>query len=420
MIGAGPFSSASARPASLRDALGETDRFARAVLHAQHRDRRAQAEETHAVTALARDLVALLLERQAIDLDHVVEHARKDAHDLAILLPVEARFVRERVAHEVGEVDRTEQARAVWRQRLFAAGVGGADRLAPPVVVHLVDAVDQHEAGFREVVGGRHDHVPHALRGQGLVDLAQHQAFVVADVVGGVRPFAPQEPGAVGGVFADDFGCTDGEGKAPVLVLTHRLHELVGDQQRQVELAQPARLALGTDEFHRVGMADVECAHLRAAATAGRRDREAHLVVDIHERERARGIGARTRHVRAARTQRRELVADATAGLQRQAGLVHLAEDVVHRVADGARHRAVDRRRRRLVLPRAGVRGDTAGRDRATAQRPQELFVPGLADLGGLDVGQSPGNTLVGVVHRAVDRCPVLGGQAVFLIPDVE
>ena len=404
----------------LRDALGEAHGLARAVLHAQHGDGRTEAEEAHAVAALAHDLVALLLERQAVDLDHVVEHAREDLDHRAVLFPVEARLFRERVAHEAGQVDRAEQARAVRRQRLLAAGVGGADVLAPPVVVHLVDAVDQHEAGLGEVVGGRHDHVPHALRRQRLVDPAEDQAGVVADVAGRLRPLAPDELAAVGGVLADDLGLAHREGQLPVLVFAHGLHELVGDQQRQVELAQPARLALGADEFHRVRVADVERAHLRAAAAAGRRHGEAHLVVDIHERQRARGVGARARDVRAARTQRRELVADAAAGLQREAGLVHLAEDVVHRVADGAGHGAVDRRRRGLVLLRAGVRGDAAGRDRAAAQRPQELLVPGLADGRRLDVGQRPGDTLVGVVHRAVDRRAVLGGQAVFLVPDVE
>ena len=44
-----------------RDVLGELDRLRRAVAHAEQRDRRAQAEEAHAVPALAHDLVALLL-----------------------------------------------------------------------------------------------------------------------------------------------------------------------------------------------------------------------------------------------------------------------------------------------------------------------------------------------------------------------
>ena len=218
--------------------------------------------------------------------------------------------------------------------------------------------------------------------GSGLVDLAEHQAVVVADVVG--RSGHSRQTNLVRSVsvLAGDLGFAHREGELPVRVLAHGLHEFVGDQQRQVELAQPPGLALGADEFHRVGMADVERAHLRAAAAAGRRHREAHLVVDIHERQRARGVGARAGHVGAARAQRREFVADAAAGLQREARLVHLAEDVVHRVADGAGHGAVDRRGGGLVLLRAGVRGDAAGRDRAAAQRPQEPLVPGLADLG--------------------------------------
>src|SRR5260221_306583 len=37
-----------------------------------------------------------------------------------------------------------------------------------------------------------------------------------------------------------------------------------------------------------------------------------------------------------------------------------------------------------------------------------------------LDVGQGARDTLVGVVHRRVDRRAVLRGEAVFLVPDVE
>ena len=60
-----------------RHHLGELDGFLRAVFHAQQGDGRAQPEKAHAVPALARDLVSLLLERQPVDLDHVVEHARE-------------------------------------------------------------------------------------------------------------------------------------------------------------------------------------------------------------------------------------------------------------------------------------------------------------------------------------------------------
>ena len=49
---------------------------------------------------LRSDLVALLRERQAVDLDDVVEHAREHAHDLAVFVPVEVAPSAERIAHE--------------------------------------------------------------------------------------------------------------------------------------------------------------------------------------------------------------------------------------------------------------------------------------------------------------------------------
>ena len=61
--------------------------------------------------------------RQAVDLDHVVEHAREDLHDLAIGLPIEARIVGERIDHELGEIHR---ARA------------GTNHTAGAVVRHIV------------------------------------------------------------------------------------------------------------------------------------------------------------------------------------------------------------------------------------------------------------------------------------------
>src|SRR5690606_5611617 len=97
-----------------------------------------------------------------------------------------------------------------------------------------------------------------------------------------------------------------------------------------------------------------------------------------------------------------------------------LVEDAVHRILDGAADRAVDGAGGRLVLERAGIGGDAAGRDGATAQRPQEALVPVLALLGGLlGVGQRPGDALIGLVDVAIDRLALFGLQAVFLVPDV-
>ena len=158
-------------------------------------------------------------------------------------------------------------------------------------------------------------------------------------------------------------------------------------------------------------MADIERAHLRAAAAAGGGDGEAHLVEDIHERQRAGGVGAGARDVGAARPQRRMLVADAAARLERKPGLVDLLEDVVHRVADRARHRAVDGRGGGLVLERTGVGGHAAGGNRAAAQRPQEALVPVLAHVLALDVRERARHAFVGIVHRLVDGRTVLGGR---------
>ncbi len=60
------------------------------------------------MATLAFDLVALLLQWQAVDLHYVIEHAGEDAYDFAVLVPVEARVRTERVDHEVGQVDRAQ------------------------------------------------------------------------------------------------------------------------------------------------------------------------------------------------------------------------------------------------------------------------------------------------------------------------
>ena len=373
------------------------------------------------MAALAQDLVALLLQRQAVDVDHVVEHAGEHAHHFLVFLPVEARLVGEGIAHEGGQVDRAEQAGAVGRQRLLAAGVGRADVLAPPVVVHLVDPVDQDEARLGVIVRRDHDHVPQVAGADVAVDLAGDQAIVAADVVLVRGPFAPDDLGLVLEVDLVLFLGVDREDHGPVGVVGHRFHEAVGDQQRQVELAQAPVLALGPDEILHVRMGDVEGAHLRAATATGRGHGEAHLVVDIHERHRPGRVRAGTGDERAARTQGREFIADAAARLEGQAGFVDLVEDAVHRVLDGAGHGAVDGAGGRLVFLRAGVGGDAAGGNGPAAQRPDEALVPVGALLGGgFGIGQGPGHALVGAVDVGVQRLALLGLEAVLLVPDIQ
>jgi hypothetical protein len=146
------------------------------------------------VASLARDLPALFLQWQPVDLDDVIQHAGENGHHLAEFLPVEFRLVRERSTHELGQVDRTQQAGAVGRQRLLTTGIGGAYVLAEPVVVHLVDLVDQDEPRFGKIIGRTHDHVPQAARRYGLVHLAGHQPGIVGDVITLDWPLPPDHP----------------------------------------------------------------------------------------------------------------------------------------------------------------------------------------------------------------------------------
>src|SRR5262249_48355321 len=75
---------------------------------------------------------------------------------------------------EAGEIERSQQARAVGRQRLFTAGIGGADLFAVGEIVERVDAVDEDDAWLRIVVGRAH----HAIPEGACVDRAIYLAVV--------------------------------------------------------------------------------------------------------------------------------------------------------------------------------------------------------------------------------------------------
>ena len=172
---------------------------------------------------------------------------------------VEARFVRERTIDQLGEIDRAQKAGAIGRQRLLAARIGGLDRLAIGEVVQRVDAIDEDHAGLGAVVGRAHDAVPQRAGLHGLVDLAV-------------------------------------ERRGPSGVAFDRRHEGVGHQHREIEIAQPPGLALGLDEFLDVGMIAASVPIIAPRRAPARHDGPAHRVPHIHERERARRIGADALH----------------------------------------------------------------------------------------------------------------------------
>ena len=192
---------------------------------------------------------------------------------------------------------------------MLTAGVGRANLLAEPVVVHAVDLVDQDEPRLGKVIGRAHDGVPQHAGADALDDAAGHAALGIDGVA-----FLDHRPVAVDDlVGADILGLArvQREGQRPFGVVLYRLHELVGDQQAEIELAQPPRFTLGLDELAHIRMTDVEGAHLRAAAAACRGHREAHLVVDIHERQRTVGARPGAEHERALVAQGGELITDA-------------------------------------------------------------------------------------------------------------
>ena len=168
-------------------------------------------------------------------------------------------------------------------------------------------------------------------------------------------------------------------------------------------------------------MANFECRHLGATTTAGRRHREAHLVVDIHEGEWTGRIGTGATDIGAFGPERREFITNATASFQREASLVHLIQDIVHGVVHRIGHSAVDGGRGWLVVLRTSIRDDAASRDRAVAQRIQEALVPQFTLCGAeLDACQRFRDAAVSRVDVFIDGLAVFGLQAILLVPNVQ
>ena len=290
------------------------------------------------------------------------------------------RVVAERVLHQLGQIDRTQQTRAIRRQGLFAAGIGRADGFAIGEIVLFVDAVDEDHAGLGVLVRRAHDLVPQVARADGLVDMA----FEV---------------------------------EVPVRVGLHRGHERVADQHREIEIGEAALRLLGRDELLDVGMIAGERRHHRAAARARAHDRAAHRVPHIHEGDGAGGIRADAFHRRALGAQRREVVADAAALLQRQRGLAQVGENPVHRIRDRAHDEAVEERDAAI---RAGAGDDAAGGQEAMAgQRGGEIERVGAAVFRLLRLRQRQRDPRPGGGHIRVHGRAVRRFQPVFHVPDL-
>ena len=125
---------------------GELDRFIGAVANPHHHEGVGEAGDAEADAPLGGGFAGLGFEGKPGDVNRVVEHANGGADGGVKGGGVEGGVVFKRVADEAGQVDGAEQAGAVGRQGLFAAGVGGLDILAVVEVVTLVEALLQKSA----------------------------------------------------------------------------------------------------------------------------------------------------------------------------------------------------------------------------------------------------------------------------------
>ena len=312
------------------------------------------------------------------DVDGVVEHPDRDRNQCRELVDIDFGRVAERFAHKARQIDGAQQTGAVRRQGLLAARIGGVDGLAVIEIIGAVDAVDEDHARLGIGVGAAHDLVPQRAGRNGL------------------------EAGAA-------------EDELPGRVLFHRLHEGIGDQDREIEHAQAPRLALGVDEGFDIRVIATQRRHHRAAAIARTHDGAAHGVPHIHEGKRARRIRAHTLYRRALGAQRREIVADAAALLHGQRGFFQILEDAGHVVGDVPHDEAIEEGD---LAAGAGPGQDAARRQEAEIG--QSLVKPWLpaarVALGlGERLGHPPPAILDGLVHSPAAR----RFEPVFHVPDL-
>ena len=118
----------------LQPLRGEFHRGGAAIARAAENERVGKAGDAEPDAPFRLRLLCLLLEREARDVDGVVEHAHRQRHQPLELGEIEPCIAAEGIAHQRREVDRAQEARAVRRQRLLAAivdvkavGVEGVD-----------------------------------------------------------------------------------------------------------------------------------------------------------------------------------------------------------------------------------------------------------------------------------------------------
>ncbi len=312
-------------------------------------------------------LPRLRLKRIPRNVDDVVEKTDGGRDARFEFRNVDMRRRRERLLDEPRQIDRSQKARAIRRQRLLPAGVRRRNRLAIIEIVGGVDAIDENDARLGIVVGRAHDLVPQRARLDRLVDLA-------------------------------------GKYEIPRRVAADGVHEGIGYQHRKVEISEPLRIRFRRDERFDIRVIAPERRHHGAAPLSGRHDRPAHRVPDVHEADRTRCIRADALDRRAPRPKRREIMADAAAGLHRQRRFFDAVEDARKVVGNFAQDEAVEERHRAFgsgscQYPASRLKAEVG---HGVVKRVRPLLLLALAAL--FDGRRSRGDTAERILKRLIRR----------------
>ena len=147
--------------------------FVCAVFQACHQQSICQTCHTQTDAAFVLRFDRLLGQWKVRCVDNVVHHANCSRHQFIQNIQIDLGVFLERIFDQTGQVDRTQQTRAIGRQGLFATWVRRGDGFTIMQVVRLVDAVDKNHAWLCKIIGGFHDLVPKIKR----VHSFEHFAF---------------------------------------------------------------------------------------------------------------------------------------------------------------------------------------------------------------------------------------------------
>src|SRR5579885_1944548 len=244
-------------------------RILAAISKPEHQKRIGEPGDAKPDAACVSRYLGLLRQREARDIDDIVEKSHGNAHGLCACLVIKARVWHEWIAHKAGEIDRAEIAGAIRRQGDLAAGIGRADSLAVPKIIQLIDAVDEQNARLGAIVGSRDNTLPKLAGRNGPHDPARHL-------------------GCHSGPFAQEIRTLPADGccrkdKRPLFTAADCLHEIVGDKDGKIEPPQLARRPFGADELLDIGMIAPQGCHHCAAPRPGRENRRAHGIPNPHE-----------------------------------------------------------------------------------------------------------------------------------------